>query len=77
MKDNEYDLADLQSLQLVKNLESIIKEKNLMCKFRSLIMFIFFYSKIYFPTVGNIVWQKGKLTTKKIVEYIPILEEIF
>lgn len=43
MKDHEYDLSELQRLQLVENLTAIRKVKNSMCKFRSLIMCIIFY----------------------------------
>lgn len=45
-KDHSYDLADLQLKRLAKNLESIRKAKNSMCKFSSLLVSILFYVQI-------------------------------
>lgn len=41
-----------------------------MCKFGSLIVCIFFYVHNLFPTIGNVVWDRKKLTTQQINEFI-------
>lgn len=66
MKDHEYDLAEMQMLQLTEKLSSIRKEKNSMCKLGSLIVCIFFYIKKYFPGIGNFVWEQDEPMTRQI-----------
>jgi predicted PurR-regulated permease PerM len=46
-----------------------------MCKFSSLIVYIFFYIQKYFPCIGNIIWEQGKPIIRQINEYITQLGE--
>ncbi len=62
-KDNGYDLINLQLKQLSKNLESIRKEKNNMWK-----SFLLFQN--YFPTIGDVTWNKNKIVTQQINYFV-------
>ena len=56
-------------------MESIINSKNNPCKFSSLLTFLFFYVKKFFPSKGIVIWRKDVLVLYRINEYIAEMGE--
>lgn len=52
-----------------------MKDKNTSCKFGSLFMCIFFHGKNSFPTIVKVLWDRKKLVTEKIDDFIEHLEK--
>ena len=48
-----------------------------MCKFGSLLIYIFFYVKNYFPTCGDVIWDKKKPVTVQINDFIKEIGDDF
>ena len=69
-KDHEYDLVELHLQKLIENLEVVRKDKNISCKFGSLLVCIFFHVQNYFPTVGRVTWDRNKTIVDQLNELI-------
>ena len=76
-KNFSFDLAELQHIQLSKNIESIWVSKNNSCKFGSLLVYLFFCVQKLFPSKGNIVQEKDTLVLYQINEFIDEMGENF
>ena len=72
-----FNLAKLLLNQFNKNMESIRGSKNNLCNFGSLITFLFFFVKKFFPSKGTIVWRKDVPVLHQSNEYIAKMGEIF
>ena len=69
------DLAKLLLNQFNKNLESIRTSKNNLCNFGSLLKFLFFYAKKFFPSKGTIMYKKDVRVLYRINEHIAKMRE--
>ena len=78
VKNNmSFDLAELMLNQFNKNMESIRTSNNNLCKFGSLLTFLFFFVQNFFPSKGSVIWRKDVPILYQNNEYITEMGENF
>ena len=63
--------------QLIENLGAIRKTKSAQCKFRSILVCIFFYAQNIFTTFGKVAWKVNKSIAVQIGDFFEQLGDNF